>query len=212
MGRSSDGIFVDPDRRGEVARHEIVAGVIGTAREHDAPRRHACQLAKVGIGRADDRGVLDDHQLIQGGASHVLRRDAQRFQQARRRIAGLRRHGRKVHLDEGVARRAGQQAALGMKADRLRDGMHAFRPEGMRRGQRGVSAERDFDLRREPAERVAVVALSHEGRLCQIHLSGDSLHPLAPASCSNRAHGRRIPGKRPVRERIDLPALHAGHG
>ena len=92
-------------------------------------------------------------------------------------------------------------------------------PQHVRAGQRGMAAQIDFVRRREPAQIESLVAhrAGHqEGRLRQVHLARDVLHPLLIAHRGLHAHGGRVAAKRRVGEGIDVndrlrhPAMMSG--
>ena len=68
-----------------------------------------------------------------------------------------------------------------------------------------MAAQVDLDGRREPAQvEGAVVAAHQEGRLRDVHLRGDGLHPRLWRCALEDAHARGVPGERSVGERVDL--------
>ena len=48
VGRSRDGIFIDPHSRSEKARDEVVSVIIGLTGDHNAPSGDLFQLAEIG--------------------------------------------------------------------------------------------------------------------------------------------------------------------
>ncbi len=81
-------------------------------------------------------------------------------------------------------------------------------PERVRAGQRRMSAQRDLDGRREPAQRVAVLTRKQKRRLGEIHLHGHVLHPRILALAIEQTDRRRIALERLGSERVDLEKTH----
>ena len=73
---------------------------------------------------------------------------------------------------------------------------------GAREGR--VAAERHLDRGREPAKAPPVGRAVEEGRLGQVHLPRDVLHPPLVARRGQDADGRGVPPERRVGKRVDV--------
>jgi hypothetical protein len=72
------------------------------------------------------------------------------------------------------------------------------------RGERGVPAQIHLGDRREPAQLVNGAGADQESRLGEVVLGGDRLHRPGIRPAREQTHGRRVAGKDPVGERVDL--------
>jgi hypothetical protein len=150
-------------------------------------------------------------QVVEAAAPDLGLAHAERLQQAVGRGGRLRRGGGEVELDLAVLLAGDQDAAAGREADLAAGGPFALLPERVRARQGGVPAQRDLGLGGEPAERqlAATIAGVHEGRLGEVHLGGDRLHPLVVDLAVEQADRRRVAAERPVGEGVDLEQLHS---
>jgi hypothetical protein len=103
----------------------------------------------------------------------------------------------------------GQYTTLGVKSRSGARRQQAFLEQCVRAGERGVTAEGDFDDRREPAERPVAILPAEEGGLGQIHLRREILHPCRVSDgIPEQAHRGRIARERRVGECVDLKESH----
>ena len=111
-----------------------------------------------------------------------------------------------------AAPRGGQRPAEGAKAI-ASPGVGAARlPERVGARQRGVAAEVDLRDRREPPQAVAVAVREEEGRLGQVHLRGQRLHPRLAGGPLQQADRGRVAGEGARGEGVDLVQRRGHHG
>jgi hypothetical protein len=110
-----------------------------------------------------------------------------------------------IELDVVAMPRRFQDTAAGSELDFfIRFGQGLF-PDHMSRSQRGMPAEIDFHLGREPAQLEARRGLPDEERcLGKVHLRGNALQPAGLLPGRQEADGGRIAGKRPIGERVNM--------
>jgi len=77
-------------------------------------------------------------------------------------------------------------------------------PQHVRGRERGVTAQVHLDRGSEPAQPVAVAVGAEEGRLGEVHLAGDGLHPGGVARLGEHAHRGGVAAEGTVGERVDL--------
>src|SRR5882762_6263150 len=87
----------------------------------------------------------------------------------------------------------------------------AVLPQHVRTRERRMTAEIDFDRRREPAEIVAVASLHEKGGFGEVHLARDVEHPRRLGGLGEDADCGRIACEGSIRESINLrdPEAHA---
>jgi hypothetical protein len=79
----------------------------------------------------------------------------------------------------------------------------------MRRCQRGVAAQIDFNRWREPSQRPFAAFSSNEGGLGQVHLRRERLHPLRVGFAAvEQADGGGISAERGVGEGVNVEKEH----
>ena len=176
--RTGDRVFVDADLGREAARHDVVHAVVAGRGHVDAAHvGERAQRGEVGLELADGRRVgHDEHEELAGRAQRLGRRRCRARRGARRarrtvRAArwGSRARPRRPACRSPGARRRGcgtRAAASGASRSRL--------PEHVRARERGVAAEVDLDLGREPPQVEAAVGPGlHERGLRVLHLGRD---------------------------------------
>src|SRR5207244_7291741 len=110
-----------------------------------------------------------------------------------------------IQLDAIAVALRGEQSAARVEARDRVDVEKSFLPKRVRTGECRVTAEVDFDSRREPAQRpAAVVARGQERGLGQVHLRRDAVHPAVIDFAIEKTDGGRISAKRAGAEGVDL--------
>ena len=91
---------------------------------------------------------------------------------------------------------SGEHAALGVEP-RVHFGREfAGLPQDVSARERRVTAQIDFDGRREPSQvKGAVRPGDEERRFGQVHLGGNGLHPVGVAGGGENANARRVAGE-----------------
>src|SRR5437667_11720187 len=155
--------------------------------------------------QAED-GIRDrDVTGVQTCALPILARlHTQGVDEAGRRDRGGRGGGGEVELDPRTPAHGAEQAAARMKRGRRVSGEMPVLPQHVRGRERGVATQVHLDRGSEPAEPVAVAVGAEEGRLGEVHLAGDRLHPGGVARLGEHAHGGGVTAEAAVGERVDL--------
>ena len=111
-----------------------------------------------------------------------------------------------VQLDPVRSAPRGERTAAGLEMRDLVGRDVGLFPEHVGRRQGGMPAKVDLGIRREPAELEPGLAVEpmREGRLREVHLGRDILHPSRVRRFGQDADRRGIAGEATIGERVDL--------
>ena len=204
MRRTGHRVLVHTGSRCKKAGDEIKLRLVGTARHNDAPHRQRAQAREVRFHRPHSGRRIEFHQIIERTAADEHRFGAQGFHESCRSCGRFGHFCREIHLDPGPVAPRREQPADCVKERGIGGRYPARLPKNVSTGEGGMTAERDFDRRCEPAEPPAVVLRVQEGCLRKIHFLRDLLHPGLVARRRQQADRRRIASERLIGESIDL--------
>src|SRR5262249_31294434 len=102
--------------------------------------------------------------------------------------------------------------AAGVETDEPFWRLAARLPKDVCGSQRGMAAQIDLHLRREPAQAIAAFDPENEASFGEVHLGTDPLHPACVRLRGQQAHGGWVAVERTISEGIDVEQRHTHDG
>src|SRR5262249_42710739 len=143
---------------------EVITGILGaTGYDHPSDTGNITQDVEIRCECANDVLGFNHYEAVEFGFAVKGRPNAKGVQQTgfRCRFGGGQR--REVQFDGVVAVTTHQNAALGVKANRLSSSADPFSPQHMRRSECCVPAKWEFRVGCKPTEFIALIDRPHEG-------------------------------------------------
>ncbi|MNL06565.1 hypothetical protein D3C87_1272050 [compost metagenome] len=203
MGRPGHRVFIDANRRCEIARDEIV---FIAPRGHDGAQPwqfRQCDHVRFAVEHGL-LGLQHHEQLVR--TQHIDRFHAKRTLDVQGHAHFRRDDRREIQPQTPTLTTHAQRAGLASEVQALNWLLVDFK-QNVSAGQRRVTTQWHLGGRGEPANVPTLPFTHHESGFGEVVFRGDLLHQLIGEPCIQSINHRRIATEGPITERIDLMKL-----